>query len=80
LSNSLAWLISGLRWRGSSAGKGRNTIRDLEPVRAMIFCARSRIMLSDGFPRLIGPVTVSGVSISRINPSTRSSTKQKDRV
>ena len=69
-----AFSISGWRWRGSSAGSGFSTISDLEPVMSMIVSASSRMVNSVGLPRLIGPVTSAGLSISRTRPSIRSST------
>ena len=55
-------------------GSGFSTIGDLEPVISTIVCASSRIVNSVGLPRLIGPVTSSGLPISRTSPSIRSST------
>jgi len=37
---------------------------------AITLRARSRAMISSGLPRLTGPVTSSGTSISRTKPST----------
>ena len=66
--------MSGRRWRGSSSGFGRCTMREREPVISITSEASCSIENSSGLPMLIGPVTVSGVSISRIRPSIRSST------
>ena len=67
-------MTSGLRRLGSSSGSASWTMRDFEPARRTTMSASSRIDVSLGLPRLIGPVTRCGVFISPTRPSTRSST------
>src|SRR5689334_1144487 len=53
-SEDLASSMSGLRWRGSSWGRGLKARRDLLSVRARTFSASSRMVNSTGLPRLTG--------------------------
>lgn len=73
LRSFLARLMSGWRCRGSSAGSGRYSIGDWEDVMAQVFSARSFTVISDGLPRLTGPICWLW-SIIRIRPSIKSST------
>ena len=59
-STSCALEISGRRWRGSSCGSGRCTIREREPISSITCEASSRMVNSVGLPMLIGPVTCIG--------------------
>ena len=56
-----ASVMSGWRCVGSSAGSGRCTIFEREPVSSITSSASSRIVNSPGLPRLTGPVKSSGV-------------------
>ena len=49
-------------------------ILELEFFISIINCANSRIVLSDGLPRLTGPMNFCGLFIILIIPSTRSET------
>mmetsp|Transcript_36242 Transcript_36242/g.121392 ORF Transcript_36242/g.121392 Transcript_36242/m.121392 type:complete len:280 (+) Transcript_36242:604-1443(+) len=71
--------MSGFRCCGSSPGSGRCTIFELEPVCLIASSASCLIVNSPGLPRLTGPMVLDWF-ISFISPSTRSSTKQKERV
>ena len=54
--------------------RGLKTTFDFEWVIFRIFSANSSMLISEGLPRLIGPIKSSRVFISFINPSIRSST------
>ena len=66
--------ISGRRWRGSSCGNGRNSIREREPVSEITSSPSSRIDISAGLPTLIGPSISCDRFINLVSPSIRSST------
>ena len=66
--------MSDCRCWGSSAGRGRWTIFDFEPVREITSRASSAMVNSFGLPMFTGPVKSSGVSsIMRTMTSIRSS-------
>src|SRR5262249_23699501 len=77
-SSARARVMSGWRTLGSSSGSGPNTISLVEPVTRTMRLARSSNVISCGLPMLTGSLT--GASISRPMPSTRSSMYWKDRV
>ena len=59
--------MSGLALLGIVVRQRPDTSFDREPVMASTFSASSRMVNSPGLPILIGPVTSSGVAISRID-------------
>src|SRR6185436_15457099 len=73
-----ASVMSGCRVCGSSTGSGLNTIGLRLPTASRIVSANSRMVISWGLPMLTG-VAASLLSRRQI-PSTRSETKQNERV
>ena len=73
-NNVSAFDISGLRLTGSSSGNFVVIMFDLESVSRLISSAISRIVISLGFPRLIGPMASSDECIIAIMPEMRSVT------
>src|SRR5215212_1706391 len=71
-SDSLARVMSGRRFWGSSSGRGFCEISLCEPESSMTISATSRTEYSMGLPIFTG--RVSPLLISRITPSIRSST------
>jgi hypothetical protein len=70
--------MSGWRTFGSSVGSASKTISDRDWVTSTTAWASSSSVNSSGLPMLTGRCWPD--SASRISPSTRSETKQKDRV
>ena len=73
-SSCFARVMSGQRRTGSSGGSGWCSMGERLRVSRSTRRAMSSTVCSSGLPRLTGPVTPSGASISRTRPSIRSST------